>query len=169
MITAIFDHHSSLQTYPRIILLTPPPISESLILQHLPHQASLRSRETTFSYAQAVMNLTLPSFVERANLYEAIELAPAQSFINMPQILEGDHINPQRFENGGMIMGLEDYLSDGLHLKDPSYAIMYKLVMECIGRRWPEIIPDKMAMPVPWWGDIVAQAEKQDTKQRDEL
>jgi hypothetical protein len=115
------------------------------------------------------MNLTLPSFVERANLYDAIEIAPAESFINQLRILEGDNRDPQRFENGGMVMGLQDYLSDGLHLKDPSYAIMYKLVMECIERRWPEILPQNMSMPVPWWGDIVSQAENQDTKQRDEL
>jgi hypothetical protein len=60
---------------------------------------------------------------------------------------------------------MEEYLSDGLHLKNPSYEIMYKLVMEAIGRRWSEIMPEKMMMPVPWWGDIVNQKEQT----RDEL
>ena len=168
IINAIFQHHSSLQTFPRIILLTPPPISEPLIAQYLPQQAPLRSRGTTFSYAQAVMNLTLPSYVARANLHDAIELAPAESFLSKPHLLTGDNLNPQRFENGGMVMGLEEYLSDGLHLKDPSYAIMYNLVMDCIGRRWPELLPENVIMQVPWWGDIVAQKQKQQAE-RDEL
>ena len=61
---------------------------------------------------------------------------------------------------------MEEYLSDGLHLKNPSYEIMYQLVMEAIERRWPEIMPENMVMPVPWWGDIVNQKEEQT---RDEL
>lgn len=115
------------------------------------------------------MNLTVPTFVEKVNLYEAIQIAPAQRFIQNPQIPTNGHINhdPVYFENGGMVMGLEDYLSDGLHLKDLSYAIMYKLAMTCIQKRWPEIIPENMKMPVPWWGDIVSSKRQQQKK--DEL
>jgi hypothetical protein len=113
------------------------------------------------------MNLTLPTFVEKINLHEAIQLAPAQKFIQNPEItMNGKKNNdPIYFENGGMVMGFEDYLSDGLHLKDPSYAIMFKLAMRCVGTRWPEIIPENMKMPVPWWGGIVSSKNQQ----KDEL
>jgi hypothetical protein len=62
------------------------------------------------------------------------------------------------------MMGFDDYLTDGLHLKDPSYAIMYNLVMETLARRWPEIRPENMTMPVAWWGDVFKERQ-----QRDEL
>ena len=111
------------------------------------------------------MNLPLPTFVEKVNLYESIQLAPAQKFLKSPELITNEKSNPVRFENGGMVMGLEDYLSDGLHLKDPSYEIMYNFTMRCIRGRWPEIIPENMKMPVPWWGDIVSAKNQQ----KDEL
>jgi hypothetical protein len=112
------------------------------------------------------MDLSVPSFVEKLDLHDAIELAPARSYIQNPTCFPESNTNSVQFEQGGMIMSMEEYLSDGLHLKNPSYEIMYNLVTEAIGRRWPEIIPEKMTMPVPWWGDIVNQKEKQT---RDEL
>lgn len=163
IIETIESHHTSLNTKPRIILLSPPPIREPLILQHLPHQANVRSRENTFAYSRVVMDLAVPPFVEKLDLHDAIELAPARSYIQNPTSFP---TNSLRFENEGMILSMEEYLSDGLHLKNPSYEIMYKLVMEAIERRWPEIMPEKMTMPVPWWGDIVNQKEEQT---RDEL
>lgn len=166
IIETIESHHTSLNTKPRIILLSPPPIREPLILQHLPHQANVRSRETTFAYSRVVMDLAVPPFVEKLDLHDGIELAPARSYIQNPTSFPESHTNSLRFENEGMIISMEEYLSDGLHLKNPSYEIMYSLVMEAIERRWPEIMPEKMTMPVPWWGDILNQKEEQT---RDEL
>jgi hypothetical protein len=103
------------------------------------------------------MDLPVPSFVEKLGLHDAIELAPARSYIQKPTHFPASNTNSFRFEDGGMIMSMDEYLSDGLHLKNPSYEIMYQLVMEAIERRWPEIMPEKMVMPVPWWGDIVNQ------------
>ena len=151
-------------TKPRIILLTPPPISEILLRKHLPQHVMVRSRETTFAYSQAVMDLNVPDFVEKLDLHEAIQLAPAKSYIAKPTLHSGvtGDLDPMRFENGGMTMDLEEYLSDGLHLKDPSYKIMFNLVMDCIRRRWSEITPEKLSMPVQWWGDIVAKSQQKD-------
>ena len=103
------------------------------------------------------MGLDVPPFVEKVNLHEAIELAPAEAFLNNPKLLSGGEATSVRFEHGGMQMSLEDYLSDGLHLKNPSYEIMYKLVTNIINDKWPEILPENMPMLVPWWGDVVAQ------------
>ena len=164
IIETIESHHASLDTKPRIILLSPPPIREPLILQHLPHQANVRSRENTFAYSRVVMDLPVPPFVEKLDLHDGIELAAARANIQNPTRFPESHTNLP-FENGGMMPSMEEYLSDGLHLKNPSYEIMYKLVMEAIGRRWSEIMPEKMMMPVPWWGDIVNQKEQT----RDEL
>jgi lysophospholipase L1-like esterase len=112
------------------------------------------------------MNLGVPDFVEKVDLHEAIQLAPANDYIANPVVYTTvtDDLDPTRFENGGIIMSLEKYLSDGLHLTDASYKIMYELVMRCVQRRWPEITPGELSMPVQWWGDIVATAQ-----QRDEL
>lgn len=166
IIETIESYHASLNAKPRIILLSPPPIRENLILQHLPQQASVRSRENTFAYSRVVMNLPVPPFVEKLDLHDAIELAPAGSYIQKPTRFPESCTNSLSFENGEMILSMEEYLSDGLHLKNPSYEIMYGLVMKAIVTRWPEIAPEKMVMPVPWWGDIVNQKEEQ---KRDEL
>lgn len=166
IIETIESHHTSLDTKPRIILLSPPPIRESLIFEHLPNQGNVRSRETTFAYSRIVMDLPVPSFVEKLDLHDAIESGPVRSYIQTPTRFPASNINSLRDEDGEMVLSMEEYLSDGLHLKNPSYEIMYKLVMEAIGRRWPEITPEEMIMPVPWWGDIVNQKEEQT---RDEL
>ena len=155
MVEIIARYHNSLETEPRIILLTPPPVSEPLISQYLAGHSSVRFHETTFAYSRALLNLTVPTFVEKLDFHESIQLAPAQSYLRDPKLLSGDNLRPFRFENGGMFMGYEEYLSDGVHLKDPSYKILYILVMECINRRWPEILPERMIMPVHWWGDII--------------
>ena len=97
--------------------------------------------------------------MEKIDLHDAIELAPAQAYLQKPtRYGEENTTNSVRFENGRMVFSIEEYLSDGLHLKNPSYEIMYKLVMEVIWRRWPEIIPEEMTMPVPWWGILVPDA-----------
>jgi hypothetical protein len=108
------------------------------------------------------MNLTVPSFVEKLDLHEAIELAPAKSYLKKPTQFPELNINSLKFENGGMVLSMEEYLSDGLHLKNPSYEIIYRLVMQAIGRRWPELAPEKMSMPVAWWGDLVQETEPGD-------
>jgi hypothetical protein len=100
------------------------------------------------------MNLPLPSFVEALDAREAIELAPAKAYLKNAVLLDTAITNPLAFERS-LEMSMEDYLSDGLHLKDPSYAVMFDLVMEGIKRRWPEIFPQNMQMPVEWWGEIV--------------
>lgn len=159
IIGTIESHHSTLKSKPRVILFTPPPIREPLIFQHLPHQGHLRSRENTFAYSRVVMNLVVPAFVEKLDLHDAIELAPAKAYLQKPIHYPESNANSLQFENGGMILSMEEYLSDGLHFKNPSYEIMYRLVMEAIGRRWPEITPEKMTMPVPWWGNLVLDTE----------
>ena len=103
------------------------------------------------------MHLTVPSFVEKIDLHEAIELAPAKSYLQNPTQFPESNANSFRFDDGGMVLSMEEYLSDGLHLKNPSYEIMYRVVMQAIGRCWPELAPEKMSMPVPWWGNLVQE------------
>jgi len=111
------------------------------------------------------MDLSVPNFVVKVDLHDAISIAPANAYIKNPVLFTGvtEDFDPMRFENGGIIMSMEDYLSDGLHFKDASYKIMFELVTGCIRKRWPEILPENMSMPVAWWGDIAAR------NQRDEL
>jgi len=112
------------------------------------------------------MSLDVPPFVEKANIHEAIELAPAQAYFKDPTIIAQTDPSAIRFEDGGLVMSLSDYLSDGLHLKNPSYEIMHEFVTKIVNDKWPEISPENMPMPVPWWGDIVAQKTQE---LRDEL
>ena len=101
------------------------------------------------------MSLILPSYVETIDLHEAVQLAPAKSYMTAVRNIESsgqeDWTNWEEGWEAGHYMTYDDYLSDGLHLKDSTYAIMYKLVMDRIASRWPEIQPENMTMPVPWW------------------
>jgi hypothetical protein len=90
------------------------------------------------------MNLTVPSFVEKIDLHDAIELAPAQAYLQKPtHYAETNTTNSIQFEDGGMTFSMEEYLSDRLRLRYPSYEIMYRLVMEVIGQRWPKLFQRK--------------------------
>jgi len=105
------------------------------------------------------MSLLVPSSVELLDFHEAVELAPAHTYIQHPKLYPQTNANSLRFEEGGMTLSMEEYLSDGVHLKNPSYEIMYTLVMDAIARLWPEISPQNLAMPVPWWGTLVDSTE----------
>ena len=155
ILSLIEAYHTAVGTKPRLLLFTPPPVREEMVAKHIPLQQGLRSREHTFAYSRAVMELPVPPWVAKLDLHEAIELAPAQVYLEQPKHFGELDPTASRFEDGGMIMSIDDYLSDGLHLKNPSYKIMYNLTMETIGRRWPEIIPEAMPMPVTWWGNLV--------------
>jgi len=106
------------------------------------------------------MSLSVPSFVAVLDFHEEVELAPAKTYIQRPTQFPQSNVSSLRFEEGGMILSMEDYLSDGVHLKNPSYEIMYRLVMDAIARQWPEISPQNLAMPVPWWGTLVNPTEE---------
>jgi len=106
------------------------------------------------------MSLAVPSYVESVNFHEAVELAPATTYIQHPTEFPHSKGTSLRFEEGGMILSMEEYLSDGVHLTNPSYEIMYRLVMHAIARRWPEISPQNLSMPVPWWGTLVNPTEE---------
>lgn len=155
IIRLIEAYHSALGTKPRIVLFSPPPVREEMVAKHLPLQEGLRSREHTCTYSRGVMELPVPPCVAKLDLHEAIELDPAQVYFEQPKHFGPSDPTASRFEGGGLIMSMDDYLSDGLHLKNPSYKIMYNLTMETIGTKWPEIIPEVMPMPVTWWGNLV--------------
>jgi len=155
IISLIETYHAAVGTKPRILLFSPPPVREEMVAKHLPLQEGLRSRKHTFTYSRGVMELPVPPCVAKLDLHEAIELAPAQVYFEQPKHFGPSDPTASRFEGGGLIMSMDDYLSDGLHLKNPSYKIMYNLTMETIGTKWPEIIPEVMPMPVTWWGNLV--------------
>ena len=159
MIDLIQDYHTTVGTPPRILLFSPPPIREEMVAKYLPHQAGLRSREHTYAYARAVLDLPTPPCVVKVDLYESVELAPAKAYLEQPKQYKSTDAVTSNFEDGGMVMTMDDYLSDGLHLKNPSYKVMYTLAIEAIGKRWPEIVPERMRMPVPWWGNLIKNGE----------
>jgi hypothetical protein len=159
MINLIQDYHTTVGTPPRILLFSPPPIREELVAQYLPQQAALRSREHTYTYARAVIDLPTPPYVVKLDLYESIELAPAQAYLEQPKQYEETDPVSSDFELGGMIMTMDDYLSDGLHFKNPSYKVMYTLAIEAIAKHWPEIVPEQMTMPVTWWGNLIPNGQ----------
>jgi hypothetical protein len=118
----------------------------------------------TYAYSRVVMDLNVPECVAKIDLHNAIESASAKYFIQQYPELNADSL---RLEQGSVTCSMGDYLADGVHLKNPSYEIMYRLVMEAIERRWQEIIPQNMTMPVTWWGNLVTQTGKR--KRGDEL
>jgi len=105
------------------------------------------------------MSLFVPSSVELLDFHEAVELAPATTYLQRPTQYPQSNVNSSRFEEGGMVLSMEEYLSDGVHLKNPSYEVMYRIVTDAIARLWPEICPQNLVIPVPWWGTLVNPTE----------
>ncbi|KLT39356.1 SGNH hydrolase [Cutaneotrichosporon oleaginosum] len=49
---------------------------------------------------------------------------------------------------------LARFLYDGLHLNSEGYAVVFEGLKRLILREWPEMDPESLPMPMPYWADI---------------
>ncbi|ORX57364.1 SGNH hydrolase [Hesseltinella vesiculosa] len=128
----------------RLILITPPPLNEVQWRQRCIEFGNDMDRyaHVTKEYAMTVKELAKEKNIVCADIWSRVtEKAQAS-------------------ENG-----LADYLFDGLHLNGNGYKELHSLLMELIGKHFPEIHPDALEMEIPWWRDLNRESPNSYEKQ----
>ncbi|KAI0340206.1 SGNH hydrolase [Trametopsis cervina] len=120
----------------RIVLFTPPPINtyqwvEFLKAGDIPRDTSDRTVENTRSYADAVIAVGQKEDVPVLDLYSIIWNAA-----------------------GGEEKKLEAFLTDGLHLNEKSYKLVFDGLIDIINKKYPELHYDKFETVYPIWKDL---------------
>ncbi|KAJ2794822.1 isoamyl acetate-hydrolyzing esterase, partial [Coemansia guatemalensis] len=130
----------------KVILITQPPVGDKLYARDCAQQGKPvdRRKETSAPYAGAVREAARELGVPCVDLWTAME-----DEIKAKQ----DQGTLSEFE------GYEDYLWDGLHLKDNGNDLLFKLLMETITANFPELIPDSIPFNVPPFRDFADSEE----------
>jgi lysophospholipase L1-like esterase len=115
----------------KILLLTPPPFSVRVRKANLdsrkPHPLPMdRDWETTKAYAEAVKAVAEKEEVPVVDCWTAVWHAAAQNEI-----------------------GLEGFLTDGLHLNEKGYEVVYNGLIGAIKTNFPEMHPDNLQSIFP--------------------
>jgi len=138
--------HPAIQAHdPRIVLFTPPPIIEGMF-EKLREQVGIhRTPGITASYANAVREVGKELGVPVVDVWSA--------FIKRTGWKEGEPLpgTPERQE-----AVLPTLLNDGLHLTPAGNLIVFDELMEVVTTNWPELVPEKLSTPLPWWDDVSA-------------
>ncbi|KAG9003922.1 hypothetical protein FRB94_002767 [Tulasnella sp. JGI-2019a] len=125
----------------RIILVTPPPFSETVRKATLavrdPPQELDRTASNTKAYAQAVIKLARELKLPVIDVYTAIDSAA-----------------------GGTDEGLDEFFSDGLHLTTAGYTILYDRLIETIAASYPELNHEGLPMVYPGWKDLIPEDQR---------
>lgn len=133
--TRIIDHTQTTSPSTRIILVTAPPFdsayrAEDLAARNPPIQLD-RSFNNTLAYARAVIDLAAQK-----------DLAVLDAF---SLLWEGAR---KEEEN------LKPYFTDGLHLSERAYEIVYDALVRMIADRFSDLDPERMEFVFPPWKDI---------------
>lgn len=122
----------------RIILFSPPPIQLSAWAAALADREVPRDLDRTFEetkrYADAAKEVAAAQRVPLVDTYDALWKAA-----------------------GEKEEGLTPFLSDGLHLTEKGYEIVYEELIKVISRDIPELHYDKLPMVFPAWDAVDPQ------------
>ncbi|KAG8967050.1 hypothetical protein FRC03_010798 [Tulasnella sp. 419] len=133
MVQSSDSEHYSPDT--RIILITPPPISETARAADLssrnPPIALDRSASNTKSFADAVIELGKELSLPVVDIYGPISEA-----------------------SGGTDDGLVPYLYDGLHLSAAGYKILYDALIKTIASEYPDLHYENLPMVYRPWAQL---------------
>jgi len=120
----------------KIILVTPPPMSEAM------RKADLASRDPPIELDRTAAN---------TELYVDAVIALGKE-LDLPVI---DMYEPIWAATGnGNSEKLQEYLSDGLHLTTAGYTIIYDQLLATIKANFPELYQESIPMVFPQWKDI---------------
>ncbi|CAE7187487.1 hypothetical protein PTNB73_06711 [Pyrenophora teres f. teres] len=147
--------HPQIQAHdPRIILVSPAPINEHLWWprdQSNGYTSVTRLAATTKIYADAVAELGTELRLPVVNLWEAFM---AKTDFKLGAWKLGDPL-PGSLEIA-QSDALVELMYDGLHFNPAGYEMLYQEFIKVISARWPDQIPEKLAMVLPAWNDEAA-------------
>ncbi|KAN0083014.1 SGNH hydrolase-type esterase domain containing protein [Elaphomyces granulatus] len=137
---AIVGHPLTRAQRPRILILTPPPVSEYM-LEAIEDVRGSRTASNTKRYADACREVANSLDIPVVDIWSA--------FMGIAgwhdgQALPGSKDIPRN-------VNLENLLTDGLHPSAQGYKIMYNEFMRVIRAVWPDQAPDALPMVFPGW------------------
>ncbi|RDW56612.1 hypothetical protein BP5796_13077 [Coleophoma crateriformis] len=141
-LVAIINHESVRAHSPKIILITPPPVEETILLETVKGfggSEQPRKQRVTKKYATAVCEVGKQTGVAVLDIWK--------DFMFKAGWIEGDDTMPGSEENGKSI-ALMDLLYDGLHLSPAGYEAVFLSLMALIEANWPELSPERMPFAV---------------------
>ena len=139
----------------RIVLITPTPVDERMLLQADAEKYQLgpmlrRTATTTARYAQAVRSLGSELSISVLDVWTLMmALAGYVDQASESEALLGSKDAPQNDV-------LQSFLRDGLHLTRTGYEVLYKALMALIEKAYPDQMPENLAFAFPAWDDEVA-------------
>ncbi|KAF8421262.1 SGNH hydrolase-type esterase domain-containing protein [Tirmania nivea] len=132
----------------KILVVTPPPIYVPLLLQNASREGKARDYKVTRQYVDAALAVAEDfhedTGITAIDFHHLIELETSYGCSLMVEI-----------EDKNVRSALDGIFTDGLHLGWKGYDILYKKIITEIGRRWPELTPEKVPFTAAWWGDLV--------------
>ncbi|KZT67829.1 SGNH hydrolase [Daedalea quercina L-15889] len=132
----------------RVLLLTPPPVSEPMWARRqaekVPPRALDRRFDVTRAYADAVREVAGELGVHVVDVWSAIWTRA-----------------------GEKEEGLAEYLRDGLHLTESGYNVVFEILMEAISTHFPEMHPDKLQPVFPYFDEIDDEDPRSSLQKRD--
>jgi len=144
-------HHPLVTAHtPKIILLTPPPVEETVLTEQLRAEDSpegIRKAKDAAEYAEAVREVGKEAGVAVLDVWT--------DFMKAAGWEGGDAVLP-----GSIALGKDPVLAgllyDGLHLSDKGYRRVYNGLMKLIVETWPDQNPARMpwARKVKWELDL---------------
>ncbi|KAI9740096.1 MAG: hypothetical protein M1818_004847 [Claussenomyces sp. TS43310] len=137
---ALVSHPLVTAHSPHILLITPPPIEETVIAQNAADYGETRVKRlatNTALYAQAVRRVGIETGTVVVDLWTAFMNKAGYNPDDPEEAMPGT-------KEGGLNETLRGLLVDGLHLTPAGYMILFEEVMETIEKVWPEELPDKL-------------------------
>ncbi|EKM55899.1 uncharacterized protein PHACADRAFT_256831 [Phanerochaete carnosa HHB-10118-sp] len=120
----------------RVVLFTPPPVNThqrgaDLTSRDPPRELD-RAFDVTRQYAEAIKQVAQKHRVPIVDVWTILWEGCGQEEAKLTK-----------------------YLTDGLHVNEEAYDLIYDGLMKVIGERWPELLPDNLPMVFPPWDQII--------------
>ncbi|KAJ2768366.1 isoamyl acetate-hydrolyzing esterase, partial [Coemansia nantahalensis] len=111
----------------RILIITPPPIGDKMIERITAQGAQPQARNSvTGTYADMAISVAREHGIPHVDLYSAINDAAKTAAAQDPH---------------GKLEGYDQFLVEGIHLREKGYKLLYDLIIQAIAANWPELAP----------------------------
>ncbi|ESZ92659.1 hypothetical protein SBOR_6964 [Sclerotinia borealis F-4128] len=151
-IEALLDHWSSIAQYPKILLVTPPPINEIQLEKgdrQKGYSSLTRLQENTAKYAAAVREIAT-EWKDRNVVLVDLWRAMMDKAVHISSDNTID-VKTMGTKRAGDDTSMRTLLTDGLHLSSEGYKIFLSKVIPMVGTEWKKEPFDSPSWVFPHW------------------
>lgn len=134
----------------KVVLVGPAPHDENKRDKLFPGNPDLNPRRTArnLEYSQVVEKVAKDMDVGFVDLYHG--------FLESVGWKEGEPVPGSLgvLETVTSAQGIDHLLNDGLHFTGEGYRVFYNLLLDVIGKKYPELIPANLPFLYPEWGSV---------------